>query len=69
MEGLYMSNILCSFLKGKRICKKHLEQSYAFATAYTPKLGYETVAKIIKENPPEKAKEILICEAAKQTNS
>ena len=49
--------------------KKHLEQSYAFATAYTPKLGYETVAKIIKENPPEKAKEILICEAAKQTNS
>ena len=50
-------------------CKKHLEQSYAFATAYTPKLGYETVAKIIKENPPEKAKEILICEAAKQTNS
>lgn len=41
-------------------CKKHLEQSYAFATAYTPKLGYETVAKIIKENPPEKAKEILM---------
>lgn len=41
-------------------CKKHLEQSYAFATAYTPKFGYETVAKIIKENPPEKAREILI---------
>ena len=41
-------------------CKKHLEESYAFATAYTPKLGYETVAKIIKENPPEKAKEILM---------
>ena len=41
-------------------CKKHLEQSYAFATAYTPKLGYENVAKIIKENPPEKAKEILM---------
>ncbi len=43
-----------------KIAKKHLEQSYAFATAYTPKLGYETVAKIIKENPPEKAKEILM---------
>ena len=41
-------------------CKKHLEESYAFATAYTPKFGYETVAKIIKENPPEKAKEILM---------
>ena len=27
---------------------------------YTPKLGYETVAKIIKVNPPEKAKEILM---------
>ena len=40
-------------------CKKYLEQSYAFATAYTPKFGYETVAKIIKENPPEKAREIL----------
>ena len=41
-------------------CKKYLEQSYAFATAYTPKFGYETVSKIIKENPPEKAREILI---------
>lgn len=40
-------------------CKKHLEESYAFATAYAPKLGYDTVAQVVKENSPEKAKEIL----------
>lgn len=40
-------------------CKKHLDESYAFATAYAPKLGYDTVAKVVKENTPEKAREIL----------
>ena len=78
LEALNLRRAL-SDLRGKCVetiepdvenCKKHLEQSYAFATAYTPKLGYETVAwQIIKENPPEKAKEILICGAAKQRAS
>ncbi len=40
-------------------CKKHLDESYAFATAYTPELGYDTVAQVVKENTPEKAREIL----------
>lgn len=46
-----------------RNCKKHLDESYAFATAYAPKLGYDTVAKIIKENSPEEAREILLRES------
>jgi aspartate ammonia-lyase len=42
-------------------CKELLEMSYAFATAYTPYLGYETVSKIIEESEgdPQKAEEML----------
>ena len=40
-------------------CKRHLDESYAFATAYAPELGYDIVAKVVKENSPEKAREIL----------
>ncbi|BCJ93027.1 aspartate ammonia-lyase [Anaerocolumna cellulosilytica] len=34
----------------KERCLELLSQSYAFATAYTSKLGYDTVSRIIKEN-------------------
>ena len=37
----------------------HLESSAAFATAYTPKLGYDVVSKIIKENGPVEGRRIL----------
>ncbi len=40
-------------------CQKHLEQSAAFATAYTPKLGYDVVSKVIKEKGPVEGRKIL----------
>lgn len=40
-------------------CRELLEASYAFATAYTPYLGYDKVSRIIEESEgdPEKAKQ------------
>ena len=40
-------------------CRKHLEESTAFATAYTPRLGYDVVSKVIKENGPVEGRKIL----------
>lgn len=40
-------------------CVKHLENSYAFATAYVPVLGYHKVNEIVKTNEREKAEKIL----------
>lgn len=43
-------------------CLQLLERSYAFATAYTPALGYDKVSDIIKKSKgdPQKAKDMLI---------
>jgi len=40
-------------------CLSNLENSFAFAAEYIVELGYDTVSKIIKENPPQTAKKIL----------
>lgn len=48
-----------SLSANKEVCQKHLDKSYAFATAYIVKLGYEKVSKIVTENDPETAKKIL----------
>lgn len=40
-------------------CLENLEHSYAFATEYVGKLGYEEVSRIIRENSPEKARGLL----------
>jgi aspartate ammonia-lyase len=42
-------------------CEALLNQSYAFATAYTTKLGYDMVSRIIEDNDgdPKKIKEAL----------
>ncbi|MFA6941190.1 MAG: aspartate ammonia-lyase [Clostridiaceae bacterium] len=42
-------------------CRELLELSYAFATAYTPSLGYDKVSEIIEKSggSPQKAKEML----------
>lgn len=40
-------------------CVKHLENSYAFATAYVPVLGYDKVNEIVNTNEREKAEKIL----------
>ena len=31
-------------------CRKHLEESTAYATLLTPRLGYDTVSEIVKES-------------------
>ncbi|MDP4092506.1 MAG: aspartate ammonia-lyase [Bacillota bacterium] len=53
----------------KERCSELLENSYAFATAYTPYLGYDAVSRIIEESEGDlgKAKEILN-KADKNTN-
>ena len=43
----------------KEVCQKHIDDSYAFATSYTVKLGYTLVSKIVKEHEPKEAKKIL----------
>lgn len=40
-------------------CKELLDKSYAFATDYTTKLGYDRVSQIVKENSPQQAKILL----------
>jgi aspartate ammonia-lyase len=45
-------------------CAKLLEDSLAFATAYTVRLGYDRVARIIEENRGDPAKVRAALEAA-----
>jgi Aspartate ammonia-lyase len=40
-------------------CESNLEGSYAFAAEYIVELGYDLVGKIVKENSPRDAKQIL----------
>jgi aspartate ammonia-lyase len=40
-------------------CRDNLNRSYAFATPYAAKLGYDIVSATVNNNPPEKAREIL----------
>lgn len=40
-------------------CKRHLETSAAFAVRFTEALGYDTVARVVRENAPEEAFRIL----------
>lgn len=46
-------------------CRELLEASYAFATAYTPQLGYDRVSKIMEDSggDPEKVKSLLETQA------
>ena len=49
-------------------CRELLEQSSAFATAYTPLLGYETVSRILKQchGDPERARAALAAAVQKK---
>jgi len=40
-------------------CRSNLDSSFAFAAGYIIDLGYDTVARVIKENTPLEAKRIL----------
>ncbi|MBH1941215.1 aspartate ammonia-lyase [Mobilitalea sibirica] len=64
---LFRTKCIELIIPNKQRCKELLDQSYAFATAYTHSLGYDRVNDIIKESEGDikKAKEIL--ENAKKT--
>jgi aspartate ammonia-lyase len=40
-------------------CAANLENSYAFAAGYGKRLGYDTVSRIVHDNPPKEAKSLL----------
>lgn len=41
------------------MCRKHLDSSYAFATGYVKKLGYDKVSEIVGMYEPQEARKIL----------
>lgn len=40
-------------------CRRHLEDSYAFAAEYLPKLGYDAVASMVHDYAPQEARQRL----------
>lgn len=40
-------------------CGEILDNTYAFAASYLSDVGYDTVSRVVKENTPQKAREIL----------
>lgn len=43
-----------------QMCRRHLDSSFAFATAYAEKLGYDAVARVVKESrTPDEARAAL----------
>ena len=56
---IFREKAVCTLQANKENCVKHLENSYAFATAYVPVLGYDKVNEIVNTNEREKAEKIL----------
>ena len=40
-------------------CRRHLDESYAFAAEYLPALGYDTVAAVVHDHSPGDARLLL----------
>jgi aspartate ammonia-lyase len=47
--SLFQTKCVDTLLPNKERCEELLDKSYAFATEYTAKLGYDAVAKVIEE--------------------
>ncbi len=47
--ALFQTKCVDTLLPNKERCEELLDKSYAFATEYTAKLGYDAVAKVIEE--------------------
>jgi aspartate ammonia-lyase len=78
LESLQLLNQSVSIFRAKCIeplsanrekCTSLLDNSTAFAADYIPVMGYDTVSRVVKDNPPQKAKEILDMLSAKEKNS
>ena len=49
-------------------CRRHLDESYAFAAEYLPVLGYDTVAAVVHDHSPEDARLLLATMAEAKKN-
>jgi len=56
---LFRERCILSLSANPAVCEKHLADSAAFGTAYTAALGYDAVSRVIRQNPPDKAGELL----------
>lgn len=68
LESLELLNRAVSIFREKCVetleadeskCKEHLNESYAFAAAFLPKLGYDVVSGVVKTYPPDEARKKL----------
>lgn len=47
--SIFNTKCIATLSVNKEACEHHLEQSMAYATLFTPSLGYETVSKAVKQ--------------------
>ena len=57
--NLFREKCIVPLKANERNCRRHLEESYAFATAYIPRLGYDRVSEIVHNYDVREAKEQL----------
>ena len=56
---LFRQRCIKTLKANEKNCRSNLDKSYAFATPYAAKLGYDVVSRAVNDNPPEKARAIL----------
>jgi aspartate ammonia-lyase len=47
--SIFNTKCIATLIVNKEACERHLEQSMAYATLFTPRFGYETVSKAVKQ--------------------
>lgn len=64
---IFIDKCVVPLKANQKRCKENLENSFAFATAYTKTLGYDTVAKIMKDVDYDvKAAKLILEEKVKE---
>lgn len=56
---LFRTKCIAMLVPNEENCRKHLDESFAFAASYIADLGYDTVSRVVKENTPGMAKKLL----------
>jgi aspartate ammonia-lyase len=56
---LFRTKCVETLVPDEENCRRHLEQSFAFAASYIVDLGYDTVSRVVRENPSAAAKKLL----------
>ena len=57
--SIFKTKCIATLSANAENCAALLEGSTAFAADYIPAVGYDAVSRIVRENPPQKAREIL----------